>query len=174
MGSDERFRKLNELAWEHIRAKDFARAEQVLRGLLEETSGEATEPDRRWYLIGLLADVLGSLERFDESVDMRRRALSAARACRYPESAQRASQYMLAHYLLWHGAFLEACCEAAPLPAGKGHVQSLLHSVVAQGLWKLSRYEESAKAARRAIESCPTSDRRVELSRELGHILNAG
>ena len=174
MGTDERFRKLNDLAWEYIHAKEFARAEQALRELLDETSGTATEPDRRWDLIGLLADVLGSLERFEESVDMRRRALAQARACRFPESAERASRYMLANYLLVRGEFLEACSEAAPIPPGKGHVQCLLHSVAAQALWKLSRYEESAKAARRAIESCPTSDRRTELSQELGHILNAG
>jgi hypothetical protein len=54
-----------------------------------------------------------------------------------------------------------------------GHVQCLLHAVAAQALWKLQRREEARTAAHDAIAACPTDDRRMQLSDELGYILAA-
>ena len=61
-----------------------------------------------------------------------------------------------------------------PIPEGAGHIQCLMHSVVAHALWKVARHEEARSAAQRAIDTSPTDDRRSDLAAELRYILNAG
>jgi Flp pilus assembly protein TadD len=169
---DEKDSALNELAWTHIRAGEYEQAEQVLRRLVG--SADSDNPDRMFYLYGLHASVLNSLERFDEATEKLRCQLSEARKITTSNAAVYAARYFLSYQFLLHGAPDQALAEAEPVPAGVGHAQCLLHSVAAQALWKLSRHAEAVAAARRAIDTAPSEDRRSELSAELGHILGAG
>jgi tetratricopeptide (TPR) repeat protein len=173
MCADETFKALNERAWDCIHAKDFQQAEVYVRRLIEAEEREPGEPDRLWGLLGFLANILGSLLRFDEATEIRRQQLAEARQRALPESAVRVSRYMLANQLLLHGEPQEALAEAEPVPEGSGHVQCLLHSVAAQAFWKLSRCEEAVEAAPKALETSPTEDRRTELAQQLVHILDA-
>ncbi|MGB7813378.1 MAG: hypothetical protein WBP56_19850 [Polyangia bacterium] len=174
MCANDTFKVLNQSAWDCIHAKEFQQAEVYVRRLIEAEESEPGEPDRLWYLLGFLANILGSLLRFDEATEMRRRQLAEARERALSESAVRVSRYMLANQLLLHGEPEEALAEAEPVPAGNGHLQCLLHSVAAQAYWKLSHREKAAEAARKALETSPTQDRRTELVQQLVHILDAG
>lgn len=78
---------------------------------------------------------------------------------------------MLANQHLIFGDPKDALAEATPVPAGTGHVQCLLHAIVAHALWKLERRDEARTAAHDAIDACPTDDRRTQLSDELDYIL---
>ena len=81
---------------------------------------------------------------------------------------------MLANQLLLYRDPAEALAETQPVPPGCGHVQCLLHSVAAQALWKLHRFDESRAAAVNAMASSPTEERRLEMAETLGGIVKAG
>jgi tetratricopeptide (TPR) repeat protein len=161
----------NDLAWKHIRAKDFDLAEEEIRRLIEEA--DHGDPDRMYFLFGLLASVLNSLQRFDEATQMLVLSLAEARKIHTSTVVVDVARYSLGYQYLLHGSPEQALAEAQPVSPGIGHVQCLLHSVAAQAYWKLSRREEAVTAARKAIESAPTEERRSELSLELARILAA-
>jgi tetratricopeptide (TPR) repeat protein len=169
---DDKNSALNKEAWKHISAGEYEQAEEALRRLLElADSGDA---HRMFYLYGLLASVLNSLQRFGEATGMLRQQLSEAKKITTSNAAVDAARYFLSNQFLLYGTPEQALAEANPVPGGVGHTQCLLHSVTAQALWKLSRHEEAVFAARHASEAAPTEDRRSELSVELAAILGAG
>ena len=159
-------------AWEHIAAQEFAQAETLLRQLIDIT--DPSDSTRLWELNGLLAGVLNSLQRPSEGTEMYRRALAEARRAGESSSTVGPARYMLANQYLLFGDPRDALAEAEPVPAGAGHVQCLLHSICAQALWKLGRRDEAHVAAQRAMDTAPTDEARLDMTRELGHILNAG
>jgi tetratricopeptide (TPR) repeat protein len=166
---DDKNSALNKEAWKHISAGEYGQAEEVLRRLLELV--DSRDAHRMFYLYGLLASVLNSLQRFDEATTMLRQQLSEARKITTSNAAVDAARYFLSYQFLLYGTPEQALAEANPVPEGVGHAQCLLHSVKAQALSKLSLHEDAAVAARQAIEAAPTEDRRSELSVELAGIL---
>ncbi len=148
------YEELYRRAWKHIELEEFARAETVLRQLIDLTDpGDST---RLWGLYGLLAGVLNSLSRPAEGTELYRRALVEARRAGEAHPTVAPARFMLANQLLVFGDPQEALAETDPVPAGAGHVQCLLHFVAAQALWKLGRSEEAKSAAQLAIETAPT------------------
>lgn len=162
---------LYRLAWEHIHEKRFDQAEPLLRTVIGRIDPKNSE--RLWSMFGLLAGVLNSLSRFEEGTEMYRRQLIEARKVGM-NSAVGAARYMLSNQHLLFGDPSEALAEAQPVPPGQGHVQCLLHSVAAQALWKLRRFDEARDAAAAAIASSPTEERRLEMVETLGDIVKAG
>jgi hypothetical protein len=169
---DDSSKSLNALVWKHISAREFEQAENIIRRLIEEV--DRGDPDRMYFLFGLLASVLNSLQRFEEATQMLRLSLAEAKRIRTSTAAVDAARYLLAYQYLLYGDPNQALVEAEPLPSGIGHSQCLLHSVAAQALWKLPRHDEAVLAARHAIEAAPTEERRSKLSLELAAILGTG
>ena len=169
---DDKNSALNEEAWKHISAGEYEQAEKILRRLHERT--DPGDAHRMFYLYGLLASVLNSLQRFDKATEMIRQQLSEAKRITTSNAAVDAARYFLSYQFLLHGAPEQALAEADPVPEGVGHAQCLLHSVTAQALWKLSRHEDAVVAARHAIAAAPTEERRSELLVELAAIFGAG
>jgi hypothetical protein len=164
-------RKLEDTAWSHIRSERYTEAEISVEQLIAEAdSGDAS---RLWYLFGLLASILNSLHRSQDATLALRRALTEARRIGTTRPEIGVSRYMLANQHLIHGDPAEALAEAIPVPEGTGHTECLLHSVVAQALWKLERHAEAQQAARSAVAASPTDERRSELTDELAQILRA-
>jgi tetratricopeptide (TPR) repeat protein len=152
MDADEAWRELNEPAWRHIGAKDFAQAEPLVRQLIDITASE--DCLRLSNLFGVLAGVLTELERHEEATEMLRRAL--AEACRGgPSMSVEGARYMLANQHLFHGDPCDAVAVAKPVPSGMGHTQCLLHSVVALAHWKLGNHDEAATSAQHALNAAP-------------------
>jgi len=172
MGDNEPQKELYRRAWKHIDAHEFAEAETALRQLVEIT--DPGDSIQLWQLHGLLASVLNSLSRTAEGTDMCRRALAEARRAGDSHSAVGPARYMLANQYLLFGDPRDALAEAEPVPAGVGHIQCLLHSVAAQALWKLGRRDEARVAARQAMDTSPTAERRADMTRDLAHLLIAG
>ena len=169
MARDPTDKSLSELAWKHIAAKEYGAAETTIRQRIAIADPENSR--LRWELFGLLASTLNSLARHAEATAMLRESLDCARKVGPTYSGIQTSRYMLANQQLVHGDPAEALAEAIPIPDGQGHVECLLHSVVAQALWKLNRGDESRQAAQRAIAASPTDERRSALAIDLEHIL---
>lgn len=142
-------RDLTAAAQAHMDAGRFAEAEVAIRLLIDRIA-----PDdhlRLWIEFVSLAGVLNMLERADEGTEMYRRALEEAE--RLPSGKEAgAARYMLANQYLIFGDPRDALETADPIPQGVGHVQCLLHGVVAEAHWKLEQRDEARTAAKRAIE----------------------
>jgi tetratricopeptide (TPR) repeat protein len=165
-------KELYRRVWKHIELEEFDQAEDALRQLIDTTDpGDST---RLWELNGMLAGVLNSLSRPTEGTEIYRRALAEARRAGESHATVGPARYMLASQLLLFGDPRDALAEADPVPPGTGHVQCLLHSVSAQALWKLGRRDEALRAARRAMDTAPTAERRADMTRDLDHIVSAG
>ena len=170
MTVDDSWRELKALVWMHVDAQEFARAEPLVRRLIDIT--DPADCLRLWNLFGVLAGVLTELNRPEEATVALRRALSEARRAG-PSAAVDAARYMLANHHLHHGDPQAAVSEAEPFPSGKGHTQCLLHSVVALAHWKLGHTDEAKASARSALDTAPTEERMQDLSKELREILSA-
>jgi hypothetical protein len=130
-------KEFHRLAWKHIAAEEFAEAEGPIRRLREVT--DPRDPLRLSHHCRLLAGVLNSLSRTDEGTEMYRRALFEALRAGASRSEVAIVRYMLANQFLMFGEPRNAIANAEPVPPGSRDVQCLLHSVVAQALWKLDR-----------------------------------
>jgi len=166
---DEAQKALNRTVWEHIDAKRFEQAEPALRQLIELVDPE--DHELRWHLLGMLGSVCNSQEHFDEGTDAYRRSLEESRRLGASAPEVHVARYVLANQYLLFGDPRDALEVIEVIPAGIGHTQSLLHGVVAEALWKLDRRDEARVAARRAIETAPTDDRRAAASAHLDFIL---
>jgi tetratricopeptide (TPR) repeat protein len=161
---------LSDVAQAHADAGRFAEAESAMRELIARIAPE--DHLRRWIEFAQLGGILNMLERADEGTEMYRRALEEAQ--QLPSSNELGvARYMLANQYRLFGDPRDALEIAEPIPAGVGHVQCLLHTVVADSLWKLERHAEARAAAKNAIAASPTDDRRTQLAEELNHILTA-
>lgn len=167
MARDASDKQLSELAWKHIAAEEYEKAEAAIRQRI--AIADPKDFRLRWELYGLLASTLNSLARHAEATAMLRESLGYARKVGPTYSG--ISRYMLADQELLHGDPSAALAEAIPVPDGPGHVECLLHSGVAEALWKLNRGDESRQAAQRALAASPTDERRSELAIDLAHIL---
>jgi predicted RNA polymerase sigma factor len=172
MRYDERQKELEDRAWKHIAVREFAEAETALRQLIDTI--DADDAERLWHLHAVLAGVLNGLSRAAEGTDMYRRALAEARRLGDTHFAVGHARYTLANQYLTFGDPRDALAETDPVPAGSGHIQSLLHAVSAQALWKLDRRDEARLAAQRSIDTSPHEEWRVNMTRDLAHILSAG
>jgi len=169
MAVDSSWNELNELVWRHIKAKEFVQAEPLVQRLIDLT--DSADGLRLWHLSAVLAGVLTELKRPEEATTMLRRAVSEAH--RAGPAVVLDARYMLADHLLVHGDPRAAVSEAEPVPSGAGHIQCLLHSVVALARWKLGHHDEAKASARRALSTAPTEERKQGLSQELHEILSA-
>jgi tetratricopeptide (TPR) repeat protein len=172
MSQDESDQGLSELAWKHIAAEEYEKAEETIRRRI--AIADPKDAMRLWHLCGLLASTLNSLSRPDEAMDMLRESLTHARVLGPNATEVGVARCMLANQALIYGDPRDALAETTAIPEGSGHIQCLLHSVAAQALWKLERRDESRQAARSAINSAPTDARRAQLAAELEHILGVG
>jgi len=169
MARDTSDKQLSELAWKHIAAEEYEKAEAAIRQRI--AIADPKDFRLRWELYGQLASTLNSLARHAEATAILRESLGYARRVGPTYSGIQVSRYMLANQELLHGDPSDALAEAIPVPDGPGHVECLLHSVVAEALWKLNRGDESRRAAQRALAASPTDERRSELAIGLAHIL---
>jgi hypothetical protein len=97
-------------------------------------------------------------------------SLRHARAIRPDAQEINVARYLLANQELLFGDPAEAVTLASPVPGGVGHIQCLLHSVIAESFWKLDRQNEARLAAQQAVDSAP-EERRPELEKQLAHLL---
>ena len=162
--------ELDRATWAHVEAERFAEAEVTLRTLIEQV-----DPENHavlWTNYGLLGGVLNRLDRPDEGTEMFRRSLAEAEKDGH-SSVVESARYILANQYVLFGDPRDALEAAEPIPPGTGHIQCLLGAVVAEALWKLQRHDEARAAAQRAIDACPTDERRTQLTEQLGHILGS-
>lgn len=169
MARDASDKQLSELAWRHIAAEEYDKAEAAIRQRI--AIADPMDLRLQWELYGVLASTLNSLARHAEATAILRESLVYARRVGPTYSGIQVSRYMLANQELLHGDPSDALAEAIPIPDGPGHVECLLHSVAAEALWKLNRGDESRQAAQRALAASPTDERRSELAVDLAHIL---
>jgi hypothetical protein len=155
-------------AWRHIAAEQFDLAEPLVRRCI--ASADPTDHSLLWHLHGWLASVLNSLSKRDEANLMLSESLRHARAIRPDAQEINVARYLLANQELLFGDPAEAVTLASPVPGGVGHIQCLLHSVIAESFWKLDRQNEARLAAQQAVDSAP-EERRPELEKQLAHLL---
>jgi hypothetical protein len=164
--------RLRDAMWEHIRAERFADFESVVRRRI--AIADPHDHQHRYHLFDLLGSALNGLARHDEATIALRESLAHAMAIGPNAGEIGPARYALANQALIFGDPNHALAETHPTPEGQGHVQSLLHSVAAQALWKLDRRAEARLAAEASVNAAPTPDTRSDLTARLGHILRAG
>ena len=169
MARDEADKALSDLAWSHISAEEYDHAETAVRRRL--AIADPQDYQLRWELFGLLASILNSLSRPAEANEMLRESFVCAQKVGPMYDGIAMSRYMIANQALIYGDPADALVEVGAIPAGQGHIESLLHSVAAQALWKLNRIDESRLAAHAAIATSPTNEDRADLAIVLEHIL---
>jgi tetratricopeptide (TPR) repeat protein len=149
-------------AFDHIGAGRFAEAETVVRALI----GRVDDQDHRKLcnLLGLLGSILNSLGRHDDATGVLREALNHALHVSGSDSAANAHRYFLANQYLIFGDPEQALTVIPVVPPGVGHVQCLLHVIVAKALWALGRQDEARRAAAAALAAAPIGERDSVLS----------
>lgn len=172
MGTTDSPRTVAELAWSHINNGDFDQAEPFVRRLIDLTSSE--EAARRSDHFGLLGSVLNCLDRPEEGTEAYKQALAEAVRSNPTGKQVEIARYMLANQHVVYGEAEAALATAEPVPPGSGHVQCLLHSVVARAQWRLNRREEAKASAQRALDTSPTATRTASIITELEDILTDG
>ena len=165
----DELKKLTAAVWMLIGEERYEEAEGALRQVIDRVG--AGESRRLASLFGALGGVLNSLGRPEEATAMLRRALLEAQQA--AGGGVVIARYELARQLLAYGDPEEVLRLVYPIPEGSGHVQSELHAVAAQALWKVDYRKDARLAAQDAIVAATTGEMRSALTVELRTILES-